>query len=52
MICFERLSKEAGDDDGDNNGRIFPEHASPILPAPSDNTSRKGKSFTPSKGKT
>ena len=34
-----------GDDDGD--GRIFPEHPSPILHAPRDIISRKGKSLTP-----
>ena len=34
-----------GDDDG--GGRIFPEHPSPILHAPRDIISRKGKSLTP-----
>ena len=34
-----------GGDDGD--GRIFPEHPSPILHAPRDIISRKGKSLTP-----
>ena len=38
-----------GDDngDGDGDGRIFPEHPSPILHAPRDIISRKGKSLTP-----
>ena len=37
-----------GDDDGDgDDGRIFPEHPSPILHAPRDIISRKGKSLTP-----
>ena len=31
-----------GEDDGDDDGRIFPEHPSPILHAPRDNISRKG----------
>ena len=48
---LEKWSKGAGDgdDDGDNDddGRIFPEHPSPILPAPRDNISRKGKSLLP-----
>ena len=35
-----------GDDDGDE-GRIFPEHPSPIIHAPRDIISRKGKSLTP-----
>ena len=30
-----------GEDDGDDDGRIFPEHPSPILHAPRDNISRK-----------
>ena len=34
------------DDDG-NDGRIFPEHPSPVLHAPWDIISRKGKSLTP-----
>ena len=29
-------------DGGDDDGRIFPEHPSPILHAPRDNISRKG----------
>ena len=37
-----------GDDGGDDDdGRIFPEHPSPILHAPRDIISRKGKSLTP-----
>ena len=36
-----------GGDDGD--GRIFSEHPSPILHAPRDIISRKGKSLTPIK---
>ena len=35
-----------GDGDGDD-GRTFPEHPSPILHAPRDNISRKGKSLIP-----
>ena len=45
VFCRESISKEAGDDDGDggdDDGRIFPEHPSPILHAPRDNISRKG----------
>ena len=34
------------DDDGCDDGRIFPEHPSPTLHAPRDIISRKGKSFT------
>ena len=47
-ICeqYEALAKnmeQSGDDDGDgDDGRIFPEHPSPILHAPRDNISRKG----------
>ena len=37
---------DGGGGDGDD-GRIFPEHPSPILHAPRDLISRKGKSFTP-----
>ena len=36
-----------GDGDGDGGGTIFPEHPSPILHAPRDIISRKGKSLTP-----
>ena len=38
-----------GDDDNgdDGDGRIFPEHPSPILHASRDIISRKGKSLTP-----
>ena len=36
-----------GDDGGDDDGRISPEHPSPILHAPRDIISRKGKSLTP-----
>ena len=36
-----------GDGGGDDDGRIFPEHPSPILHAPRDIISRKGKSLTP-----
>ena len=36
-----------GDGGGGDDGRIFPEHPSPILHAPRDNISRKGKSLTP-----
>ena len=32
---------------GNGGGRIFPEHPSPILHAPRDIISRKGKSLTP-----
>ena len=49
-ICFFReiVKKREGEDDGgDDGGRIFPEHPSPILHAPRDNISRKGKSLTP-----
>ena len=36
-----------GGDGGGDDGRIFPEHPSPILHAPRDIISRKGKSLTP-----
>ena len=36
-----------GGDDGGGDGRIFPEHPSPILHAPRDIISREGKSLTP-----
>ena len=36
-----------GGDGGGDDGRIFPEHPSPILHAPRDSISRKGKSLTP-----
>ena len=36
-----------GDDGGDDDGRIFQEHPSPIIHAPRDIISRKGKSLTP-----
>ena len=41
-----RVGDGGGGDDGDG-GRIFPEHPSPILHAPRDVISRKGKSLTP-----
>ena len=41
-----RVGDGGGGDDGDG-GRIFPEHPSPILHAPRDIISRKGKSLTP-----
>ena len=50
--CFlENLKplKGVGEDGGDghgDDGRISPEHPSPILHAPRDNISRKGKSLT------
>ena len=49
MFSLEITHKRAGEDDGDNDGRISPEHPSPILHAPRDNIFRKGKSFTPFK---
>ena len=33
--------------EGDDHRRISPQHPSPILHAPRDNISRKGKSLTP-----
>ena len=41
---------DGGDSDGGGDGgdgRILPEHPSPILHAPRDIISRKGRSFTP-----
>ena len=35
------------DDGGGDDKRVFPEDPSPILHAPRDNISRKGKSITP-----
>ena len=46
--CFQTRVGDGGDGGGDD-GRIFPEHPSPILHAPSDIISRKGKSLTPIK---
>ena len=37
-----RLGEDDGDGDGDDGGRIFTEHPSPILHAPRDSMSRKG----------
>ena len=45
MPAFQIRVGDGGDGDGD--GRIFPEHPSPILHAPRDIISRKGKSLTP-----
>ena len=45
IIIHPRLDK----DDGGDGGRILPEQPSPILHAPRDNISRKGKSLTPIK---
>ena len=41
------VSRVGDDGDGDDDGIIFPEHPSPILHAPRDIISRKGKSLTP-----
>ena len=41
---YAALVGDGGDDGG---GRISPEHPSPILHAPRDIISRKGKSLTP-----
>ena len=41
------VGEDGGDGDGHDDGRFFPEHPSPILHAPRDNISRKGKSLTP-----
>ena len=38
---------DGGGDDGDGDGRIFPEHPSAVLHAPRDIISSKGKSLTP-----
>ena len=38
---------DGGGDGGGDDGRIFPGHPSPILHAPRDIISRKGKSLTP-----
>ena len=38
---------DGGGGDGGGDGRIFQEHPSPILHAPRDIISRKGKSLTP-----
>ena len=51
ITTFPRLclitTGEGEDDDGGDDGRIFPEHSSPILHAPRDDIFRKGKSLTP-----
>ena len=39
-VAVAKNIEQPGDDDGDD-GRIFPEHPSPILHAPRDNISRK-----------
>ena len=46
---FETRVGDGDDDDGggDDDGRISPEHPSPILHASRDIISRKGKSLTP-----
>ena len=44
---YAALVGDGGDDGGDGDGRIFPEHAGPIIHAPRDIISRKGKSLTP-----
>ena len=50
-ILQAQEADDEGDGDGDGggggDGRIFPEHPSPILHAPRDNISRKGNSLTP-----
>ena len=49
MLSRYYLKGEGEDNSGgdDCDGRIFPEHPSPILHAPRDIISRKGKSLTP-----
>ena len=50
LFFLESNIPRVGDDDGDGgdgDGRIFPEYPSPILHAPRDIMSRKGKSLTP-----
>ena len=42
-----RVGDGGGDGGGGDDGRIFPGHPSPILHAPRDIISRKGKSLTP-----
>ena len=44
---YAALVGDDGGDGGDGDGRIFPEHPSPIIHAPRDIISRKGKSLTP-----
>ena len=44
---FQTRVGDGGGDGGGDDGRIFPEHPSPILHAPRDIISRKGKSLTP-----
>ena len=41
-----RLGKD-GDGGDSDDGRILPDHPSPILHTPRDNISRKGKALTP-----
>ena len=43
----DEAAGDDGDDGDDDDGRISPEHPSPILHAPKDIISRKGKCFTP-----
>ena len=44
-LVLPPLGEDGDDDGGGGGGRIFPEHPSPILHAPRDNISRKGKSL-------
>ena len=44
---LEKFFQTRVGDGGDDDVRIFPEHPSPILHAPRDIISRKGKSLTP-----
>ena len=52
---FQTRVGDGGDDDDDDgddgDGRISPEHPGPIIHAPRDIISRKGKSLTPIIGK-
>ena len=42
-----RVGEDSDGGGDDDDGRIFPEHPSPIIHAPRDIISRKGKSLTP-----
>ena len=44
---FQTRVGDGGDGGGGDDGRISPEHPSPILHAPRDIISRKGQSLTP-----
>ena len=47
MLCIIHFEGAGEDGVDDDDGRIYPEHLSPILHAPGDNIFHKGKSVSP-----